>query len=167
MKKLIVLLGGILSWGLSAQEKQEETTNFVTYSDKITTSFTYFDSSNSYFLNYTENGQPQNMSFRPNTQKQLIAGIDYKIITASIGFTPAFMKVNREVQKSKQFNLRFQINYKKWFQTLSYAYHKGYFIDFNQMEVYAPNLRTLKMGGVTSFVLNDRFSYKSLLSYNQ
>lgn len=77
------------------------------------------------------------------------------------------MKVNKEVQKSKQFNLRFQINYKKWFQTLSYAYHKGYFIDFNQMEVYSPDLRTLKIGGVTSFVLNDRFSYKSLLSYNQ
>lgn len=168
MNRFILLVLTLLGSGVSAQNEGVTESPFITYSDKITTGLTYFDSSNSYFLNFEEDGHKSTINLRPNTQKQLIASVDYKLISLSFGYTPNFMKINRDTQKSKQFNLRLQLNYKKWFQSLSFAYMKGYFMDYNDLKNhYFPDLRTLKIGGVTSFVLNERFSYKSLLSQGQ
>lgn len=164
MKKIIIVIILLGSLQMKAQSPESP---FISYKYKIAPSITYFDSSSKYFLNYNNGEEQHNITFAPNTQKQLVFGLNYHLLSINIGVTPSFMKVNRDTEKTKQFNLGINLGGKKWFQSFNIAYRKGYFMNFNDIGGFFPEISTLKLGGVTSFVLNDQFSYKSLVKHTE
>ncbi|MDO5105270.1 DUF4421 family protein [Capnocytophaga sp.] len=159
MKKIITMMTLLMSLQVAAQLPESP---FISYRYKIAPSITYFDSSSEYFLQYNDGKERHTMTLKPNTQKQLVFGLNYHLLSVNFGVTPGFMQVNKDTQKTKQFNLGINISSKKWFHTLNVAHRKGYFMDFNEINGFYSKISTLKLGGSTAFVLNDRFSYRSL-----
>lgn len=140
----------------------------VSYEEKMTASFTYQNSSNAFFMAYEDTEGTYKAQFIPNTKQRLVAGLSYKFIDISIGFTPNFMKTDASKLASNNFNLGFRFNYKKWYQSLTFINQKGFFVDYNAYErFYLPRFRSTKIGGTTSYVFNEKFSYKTLFNQNQ
>ena len=140
----------------------------VSYEEKMTASFTYQHSSNTFFMAYEDAAATYKAQFIPNTKQRLVAGLSYKFIDVSIGFTPNFMKTDASKLASNNFNLGLRFNYKKWYQSLTFINQKGFFVDYNEYErFYLPRLRSTKIGGTASYVFNEKFSYKTLFNQNQ
>ncbi|PJR04614.1 DUF4421 family protein [Avrilella dinanensis] len=140
----------------------------VSYDEKVVASITYQNSSNTFFINYAEDADSYKAEFIPNTQQRLVAGLTYKMIDVSFGYTPNFMKNDGSKLESNNFNLGFRFNYKKWYQSLTFINQKGFFVDYKDFErFYMPRFRSTKIGGTTSYVFNDKFSYKTIFNQNQ
>ncbi|WCM43423.1 DUF4421 domain-containing protein [Flavobacterium sp. CBA20B-1] len=140
----------------------------VSYDEKVVASITYQNSSNSFLINYQDIEGNYQANFTPNTQQKLVVGLSYKLIDLSIGFTPNFLKTDASKLESNNFNLGFRFNYKKWYQSLTFINQKGFFVDYNNYErFYMPRFRSTKLGGTTSYVFNDKFSYKTIFNQNQ
>ena len=140
----------------------------VSYDEKMVGSITYQNSSNTFFMTYEDGADSYKAEFIPNTQQRLVGGLSYKMIDVSVGFTPNFMKNDGSKLESNNFNLGFRFNYKKWYQSVTFINQKGFFVDFNHLErFYLPRFRSTKLGGTTSYVFNEKFSYKTIFNQNQ
>ncbi|UUV22773.1 DUF4421 domain-containing protein [Paenimyroides aestuarii] len=140
----------------------------VSYDEKVVSSITYQNNSNSFLINYQDEEGGYAASFTPNTQQKIVAGLSYKLIDISIGFTPNFLKTDASKLESNNFNLGFRFNYKKWYQSVTFINQKGFFLEYNDSEkFYLPRFRSTKLGGTTSYVFNDKFSFKTLFNQNQ
>lgn len=98
MKEIIIVIILLGSLQMKAQSSESP---FISYKYKIAPSITYFDSSSKYFLQYNDGKEQHNLTLKPNTQKQLIFGLNYHLLSINIGVTPSFMKVNRDTEKTK------------------------------------------------------------------
>lgn len=112
-----------------------------------------------------------------NNKTKLSLSLDYKIISASISFTPKFLPGNNDDKskgKSAFTDFKFRFFPGKFIQTFHYKRLKGFYLK-NTNEIIPnwqqenngylkfPDLKSTTFGGSTSFVFNDEFSLKSLL----
>lgn len=112
-----------------------------------------------------------------NNKTKLSLSLDYKIISASVSFSPKFLPGNNDDDskgKSSFTDLKFRFFPGKFIQTFHYKRMKGFYLknmrDFapgwqeeNHPYVQFPALKNTVFGGSTSFVFNPEFSLKSLL----
>ena len=143
MGKLILFC--IICFCCNRVSAQKDTlqTYVVSYDEKMVGSITYQNSSNTFFMTYEDGAESYKAEFTPNTQQRLVAGLSYKMIDVSVGFTPNFMKNDGSKLESNNFNLGFRFNYKKWYQSLTFINQKGFFIDFDHLQrFYLPRFRS-------------------------
>lgn len=112
-----------------------------------------------------------------NNKTKLSLSVDYKIISASISFSPKFLPGNNDDDskgESSFTDLKFRFFPGKFIQTFHYKRLKGFYLkntpdfvpnweDENFPYVQFPDLKSTTFGGSTSFVFNPDFSLKSLL----
>lgn len=123
---------------------------------------------------------PRDLDIKPklnlNNQINTTFGLDYKFLSVTISFAPAFLPGNNDnEQKGKSsftnFNLRFFP--KNIIQTLNYKNSKGYYISNTQdiipnwqkgkdQYLIYPDLRIQGFGGSTSYIVNKDFSLKGI-----
>lgn len=157
-----------ISDSLTVDNKHTNSENIISYREKVAVGLTYSDASNSFFLKDRNNGTENDTRFTPNTQQQFIIGLNYKLLGIGFGFTPSFLRTDKGDYKSHQFNLKLNGNYKQWFQSLAFVSQKGFFVENDQTgRVYNPHLQTLKIGGTTSYIFNEDFSYRMILDQSQ
>lgn len=161
----IVFFGSV--FGCFAQNDSLQNPYFKSYNDNITTSIYYLDTSNSFQIASGAQNSETFLNLTPNRREQIGFNLNYKIIDISLGFAPKFLGGNKGDSKSKHFNFNTRFYYKKWMQSFTYINQKGFYISDDNITAQLPNMRTMKIGGSTSYVFNDKFSFKTLVSQNE
>lgn len=137
------------------------------YDDKVTASVYYFDISNNFDFIYFANDKEQYLNLEPNRREQIGVNLSYNFIDVSYGFSPSFFDKNKDNSDSKLFSLNTRFYVKKWMQSLVFINQKGFYISEENINVEFPRLRTTKIGGTTSYVFNDNFSFKTLANQKE
>jgi hypothetical protein len=162
----LILIGGILD--CYAQESTAPNPYFKTYDDKVIASLYYLDVSNNFqFVNTNTDGSKTTLDLIPNRREQIGMSISYKFADISYGFSPQFFDVNKDNGNSKLFNISTRFIVKQWMQTLSFINQKGFYISEGTTTILFPNLRSTKIGGVTSYIFNPNFSFKTIANQKE
>jgi len=116
----------------------------------------------------------------PNTSNIGKLSFNYRFISFSIGFAPGFLPGNGDNEikgKTKTTSYAFGLNFRHWFQELSYTRIRGYYLnntrDFDSEWVEGdpyvqfPDLVYKKYQGVTGYSFNPKFSVKSLTTQTE
>ncbi|WP_228851446.1 DUF4421 domain-containing protein [Aegicerativicinus sediminis] len=164
----LICLAYFTSYSQEENVEYSDANEFVeTFKNRITAKLFYVNTYNSYVFS----DRNSNLSFdlEPNKQNRIGASIAYDFLSLSYSFAPNFMAENEDNEDSKLFNLDFRLFLGKWMQELYYNHEKGFYLtekdnDLN-FEVYLPKTAAFKIGGSTSYIFNENFSYRSI--YNQ
>lgn len=167
MTKLIYIVFFTSIFGCFAQNDSLQKSYFKSYRDKITVSTYYLNTSNSFQIASNENGERFYVDLIPNRREQIGLTLNYKIIDVTVGFAPKFLGGNKGDSKSKNFNFNTRFYHKKWMQSFSFINQKGFYINDDGITAQLPSMRTTKIGGTTSYIFNDKFSFKTLISQNE
>ncbi|WP_343618082.1 DUF4421 family protein [Flavobacterium sp.] len=165
--KLLGILLFVNAFSCFAQNDTLQNPYFKSYSDKVTISSYYLDTSNSFQIASDTQDPKIYVSLIPNRREQIGFNLNYKIIDISIAFAPKFLGANKGDSNSKHFNFNTRFYYKKWMQSFTFINQKGFYISDNNSTAQLPKMRTTKIGGSTSYVFNDKFSFKTLVSQNE
>lgn len=118
-------------------------------------------------------------SVRPNTNLRMTIGINHKFLNLKFGFSPKFFAGDESYKKgtTNVFKIALTIFIKKWIQSFDFSGVKGYYVQelsgnfFNLSEntefVILPDMKTLKVGGSTSYNFNDKFSLRSIINQSE
>lgn len=161
----IVFFGGV--FGCFAQKDSLQNPYFKSYDDKVTASTYYLDTSNNFQIGFDFEGQKKYLDLNPNRREQLGVSLSYKFIDVSFGFAPKFFDVNKDNSNSKLFSFNTRFYYKKWMQSFTFINQKGFYAIDDEVSVDFPRMRSTKIGGTTSYIFNDKFSYKTLVNQNE
>lgn len=166
-EKIVVFVFFTCGLGAFAQNDSINKPYFRSYNDKITAGVYYLDSSNSFAIT-SDNEEPKIfVNLIPNRREQIGFNLNYKIIDITIGFAPKFLGGNKGDSHSKNFNFNTRFYYKKWMQSFTFINQKGFYIIDDNITAQMPDMRTTKIGGSTSYIFNDKFSFKTLVSQNE
>lgn len=166
LKKIVLFwLVGLLS--CKAQEPSEQHDYFKSYDDKVITSVYYFDTSNSFQFASTIDGVTNYLNLIPNRREQIGLSLSYKLIDISYGISPRFFDVNKDNSNSSLVNFGTRFIVKQWMQTLLYSNQKGFYAEDSEFKSSFPKMRSVKIGGTTSYIFNPKFSFKTIANQNQ
>ncbi|STO14411.1 Uncharacterised protein [Flavobacterium hibernum] len=152
--------------GCFAQNDTLQNSYKKSYNDKITTNLYYLATSNNFQIESNVEGQKTSLELIPDRREQIGVTASYKFIDISLGFAPKFFDVNNN-PKSKHFNFGTRFYYKKWMQSFTFINQKGFHAITEKIQVDFPRMRTTKVGGSTSYIFNDKFSFKALIDQNE
>jgi len=162
----IVFFGSV--FGCFAQRNDSlQNSYFKSYHNKVTVSTYYLDTSNNFQIGFDSQGQKKYIDLIPNRQEQLGLSLSYEFVDISFGFAPQFFDVNKDNSNSKLFSFNTRFYYKKWMQSFTFINQKGFYASEEKVSVDFPRMRTTKIGGTTSYIFNDKFSYKALVNQNE
>lgn len=157
-----------------SQKKEIDTSNIVSYPDKIMVRTNLSNQSDSQSL---EDKNGTNLNLETNNNYKLFFAFDYKFIGFSYGFYPNYKDEDTKGKsKFSEYNFRFFLG--RWLQTVEYSKTRGYYIentqDFvpdwnpeNDPYILFPNLKTIRYGMATSYIFNPKFSLKSITSFTE
>jgi hypothetical protein len=162
----LMVIGGFLS--CFAQEKLVANPYFKSYADKVIASLYYLDASNNFQINYpSSNGTKLKLDLIPNRAEQIGLGISYKFVDISYGFSPQFFDINKDNGNSKHINISSRFIVKQWMQSLTFVNQKGFYVSDGYNTVSFPEMRSTKIGGITSYIFNPNFSFKTIANQKQ
>ena len=160
---IFFLLGTVLGIG---QNDSLSNPFFKSYDEKVTSSLYFIDTSNRFDFLFNLDGDNKHLSFIPNKEAQIGANLSYKFIDVSYGFSPRFFEENKDNSNSKLFSISTRVFFKKWMQSFTFINQKGFYVK-DEITVFFPRLRTTKIGGTTSYVFNDNFSFKTIANQKE
>lgn len=153
---------------------QVDTLNFITsdsltfkktYPNKITTRLFLINTSNS--LEVQSRQENFSLNLNANKQDRLGVSIGFRSVVISLAFSPNFLSENSNNENSKLFNLNFRNYFGRWMQTLDLYKEKGFFIEEDGTSLYLPKTTSLKIGGGTSYIFNENFSFRAIVSQDE
>lgn len=166
---VVLILYGISCWSQdSIQEVNYDThTDYIKFfPNRITARLFYVNTSNT--LRVNDRNSSLYFDINPNKQDRIGASVSFRAITLSFSFAPEFLAENMDNNDSKLFNLGFRTYFgKHWMQSLDLYQEKGFYIDNNDVNIYFPNFKSFKIGGSTSYIFNENFSFRSIVSQDE
>lgn len=114
--------------------------------------------SNSFTLDYIKDNTTLNLE--PNSKTTLGIAVQYDIISFSLGFAPKFFDENKDNKNSKMTSFSLNLFPGRVMQHFDLYYQKGITItEEGTKGTYFPRLKTLKIGGTTSYFFNENYSF--------
>ena len=170
MKKLLVII--IVCFFCNFLVAQTDTLQaYITkFDERLVASVSTEMSNDSFYIFYNNPDDilPSTMNLMSNSPIRLVGNVSYKVITVSLAFTPNLLKTNKELESTKDFSFTTRFSLKKWHQSVTLIKQKGFLVNLKGMNIFAyPGLQSLKIGGTTSYVFNDKFSYKTIFNHNE
>jgi len=148
-----------------AQEDSTRVRYFKPFDDNITTRLSINSSSNSFVLTDVANKMEYNIV--PNDRERIDFGISYRSIAFSFGFAPDFLATNKDNSNSKLYNLNFRAFHKQWTQSFDLYSQRGFYLEANNQQIPLPEMKTFKIGGQTSYILNKNFSFRAISAQSE
>jgi len=160
---------------------QADTTKIKSYADQVMVRVNLDTNIENYIFTEGPEDNPLETIFTINNKIRTSFSIDYRIISATISFTPSFLPGNNDDQlkgTSSYTDLRFRFFPKKFIQTVYYKNVKGFYME-NMSDFFPdwkegrdpyiqfPDLRVQSFGGSTAYVLKDNFSLKSIYTQGE
>lgn len=138
------------------------------YKNRITAKLYYVNTSNS--LRLSDRNSDLSFNLEPNKQNRIGGSVAFRSINLSYAFAPDFLAKNKDNEDSRLFNLNFRTYFgKHWMQTLDFYNQKGFYInqENTNVNVYMPDTKSLKIGGATSYIFNENFSFRAIASQDE
>lgn len=166
LKKIVLFwLVGLLC--CKAQEPSAQKDYFKSYDEKVIGSIYFFNTSNNFQFTSTANGKTSYLDLIPNRREQIGFSLSYKLIDISYGVSPLFFDVNKDNSNSRLVNFGTRFIVKQWMQTFLYSNQKGFYAVDDTFSASFPKMRSIKIGGTTSYIFNPKFSFKTIANQNQ
>lgn len=154
---------GILS-GFS-QEDSTRVRRFKPFDDNISAKLSVNSTSNSFVMNDIVNDKIYNIV--PNDRERIDLSVAYRAIAFSVGFAPDFLASNKDNSDSKLFNLNFRAFHKQWTQSFDLYIQQGFYLETGDLAASLPDMKTFKIGGQTSYILNKNFSFRAMSAQSE
>lgn len=173
LKKLTIVISCLFCQLFVFSQTQNDTivydikTEYIEkFPNRITTRLFYVNTSNTIKVNDRNSNLYFNLT--PNKQNRIGASVSFRSLTISYSFAPDFLAENKDNENSKLFNLGLR-NYfgRHWMQTLDIYQEKGFYIENNDVNFYLPRMKSLKIGGATSYIFNENFSFRAIVSQDE
>lgn len=171
-KGTFILFLSITSFSSNAQDSlqnivySDSTAYIMSFPNRITARLFFVNTSNSLTINDRDSNQFFKLT--PNKQDHIGASISFRSITLSYSFTPDFIAENKDNENSKLLNLGFRTYFgKHWMQSFDFFQEKGFYLENNDVNLYFPRFRSFKIGGATSYILNENFSFRAIVSQDE
>ena len=152
-----IFFGGIL--GCTAQEDSLANPYFRKFDDNITTRLSLTTASNSFSLFDKETNT--NYDIVPNDRERLGIAVSYRSVAFSFGYAPNFLAINKDNADSKLVTFNFRSFYKKWTQSFDFYKQNGFYLESPGIKVPLNDVKTLKIGGQTTYSFNPNFSFRA------
>ena len=146
----------------------------VSFPDFFTLRMGISNSYNSYEV-YNE-ANNERILISPNQEITSTFTFLFRSLEIDIGFTPHFLNFNSDNDKkgdSKLFVLNLRSYLGRWMQSIDLYSTKGFYVSkasFDLPEddyITLPDLKSFKIGGTTSYILNDKFSFRAISFQNE
>ncbi|WP_066223166.1 DUF4421 domain-containing protein [Formosa haliotis] len=136
------------------------------YKNRITARAFFVSTSNS--LTLVDRDTDFSIDLTPNKQDRIGASVAFRFINISYSFAPDFIAKNKDNDDSKLFNLNIRTYFgKHWMQTLDIYKEKGFYVENEDFQEYLPRTKWLKVGGSTSYIFNENFSFRAIASQDE
>jgi hypothetical protein len=173
LKKIIlsvpIFIFPLLCFSQETEEEiiyKEESEYKVSYPNRITARAFYVNTSNS--LQIKDRNSDDFFNLEPNKQNRIGASVSFRGITASYSFAPNFMAQNKDNENSKLFTFGLRTFFGKHFmQTFDLFNEKGFYLSDNSVSIYLPKTNNFKIGGATSYIWNENFSFRAITSQDE
>lgn len=144
----------------------QDTTYVRTINDKLSVQLFALNASNEFSVNYVNDGF--SVDIVPNQKTTLNIGVQYDIASFSVGFAPSFFAENRDNDDSKMLSFSSAFYPGRFMQFAEVYYQRGMTLESQELgaSIYMPNLKSIKIGGSTSFVCNRNFSFRAITLQN-
>jgi len=163
---------GILALGycqkaILSDTEGDSTIYKVEFPNKITARLFGVNTSNS--LSIQSRNDNLSTELLANKQDHIGASIAFRSIVLSYSFAPNFISENRDNKDSKLFNLNLRAFFGQWMQTIDFYQQKGFFLEIPDANIseYFLEIKSLKIGGSTSYILNKNFSYRAIVTQDE
>ncbi|WP_084647744.1 DUF4421 family protein [Gelidibacter mesophilus] len=172
LKSIFTSVFFFLCIGLSFSQERadaviyDEQTDYIqAFPNHITARLYFVNTSNSFV--FKDRNSPDVFKLNPNKQDHIGASVSFKFLTISYGFAPNFLAENRDNEGSKLFNINFRTYFGKFMQTLDIYNQKGFYLDGYGERSYLSDTKTFKIGGRTSYIFNENFSFRAIVSQDE
>lgn len=144
----------------------DSTAAFIrSFPEKITFRTSLVNTGNSFYFRDRDTGD--HLLLNPGAVNYLGFSLLFRSVELDLGFAPQFLNEPRADADPSLFNLNFRMFSGRWMQTFDFYLEDGFYFDLDDITGYLPNLRTLKFGGVTSYIFNPRFSFRAISFQNE
>lgn len=143
----------------------QQTEHIQSFPNHITARLFFVTTSNSFV--FKDRNSSDVFKLTPNKQDHIGASIAFKFLTVSYAFTPNFLAENRDNEDSKLFNINFRTYFGKFMQTLDIYNQKGFYLEGFGVNTYLSDTKTFKVGGSTSYIFNDDFSFRAIVGQDE
>ncbi|MCW5516350.1 DUF4421 domain-containing protein [Muriicola sp. Z0-33] len=116
---------------------------------------------------FTDTADNSVLEIVPNDKTYLGASFLFRSVEIDLGFAPNFLAENKDNEGSRLFTLNFRMFLGKWMQTLDFYNQKGFFLTDRNNTIPLPEMTSLKIGGTTGYILNDKFSFRAIGFQNE
>ncbi|RQO39513.1 hypothetical protein DBR39_11120 [Chryseobacterium sp. KBW03] len=172
----------ILISSFSTQGKaQSDTTNTKSYADQVMIRVNLDTNIESYIFSEGEGKNANKTILSINNKTKTSLSVDYRIISATLSFSPKFLQGNNDNQmkgESSYTDFSFRLFPGRFIQNMYYKNVKGFYIEnmkdlFPQWQegrdpyIQFPDLRVQSFGGSTSYILNKKFSARSIYTQGE
>lgn len=167
----ICFLFFIFSVNLHAQKETDsivysiKTDYIESFPNTITTRLFYVNTYNSLTIKSREVNET--IDLEPNKQNRIGASVAFRSINISYSFAPNVLAENTDNDNSKLFNLNLRTYFGNWMQTFDIYQEKGFYITGEGLELYLPKTKSFKIGGGTSYIFNDNFSFRAIVTQDE
>ena len=132
---------------------------------KLTTRVGLQNTSNSFLLTDIASGTTAELI--PNDKVYLGLSVLFRSLEIDLGYAPNFFSENRDNEDSKLVTFNFRMFWHRWMQSVDFYYQKGFFARSGGNSIPFPDLSTFKIGGSTSYIFNDNFSFRAIGFQNE
>ncbi|WP_171017298.1 DUF4421 family protein [Maribacter sp. ACAM166] len=143
----------------------QDSTHIKEFPDKITARLSVQTTSNSFALR--DKLTKSKTEFIPNDKSYLGLSISFRSVELDLGYAPNFLSENKDNGDSKLITLNFRMFFYQFMQTFDFYKQKGFFIRTKDLTLPVDNLRTIKIGGSTSYIFNPNFSFRAIGFQNE
>lgn len=146
--------------GCFAQTDSLENKYIQKFPDKISTQLFVLNTSNSFTFDYV--AEELTVDLVPNSRTTMGVSVQYDILSFSLGFAPKFFDDNKDNKGSAMTSFGFSLFPGQWMQHFDYIYQKGLSFENDAGSLYIHDLKTVKLGGSTSYIFNRNFSVNAV-----
>ncbi|KMQ66651.1 hypothetical protein ACM46_03805 [Chryseobacterium angstadtii] len=177
-KSAVALLVSFIAFGVKAQV---DSSKIKSYSDQVMVRVNFDTNIEKYVFTEGPEDSAEETILSINNKTRASFSIDYRIISATVSFTPSFLPGNNDNElkgSSSYTDFRFRFFPKRFIQTVYYKNVKGFYIE-NMKDLFPewregkdpyfqfPDLRVQSFGGSTAYVLKKDFSLKSIYTQGE
>ena len=145
--------------------QSQDSTYLVGFSDKITLRSSLQNTSNNFTIK--DKRIREKTEFIPNDKSYLSVAVLFRAVELSIGYAPNFLTENKDNADSKLVTLNFRMFSKQFMQTVDYYKQVGFTVRTQDFTLPVQDLKTLKIGGSTSYIFNPNFSFRAITSQSE
>ena len=104
----------------------------------------------------------------PNKADRIGASVTFRFLSLAYSFSPGFLAKDKDKEASKLFNFGLRTYFGNHImQTVDIYSTKGFTLKNNEVNIYDPNIKSFKLAGSTSYIMNENFSFRAIATQDE